>query len=194
MSDLALKSAKLKRDQLVNRRLDLHNEIAALDTEIGEIDKFIQLWHQFSADADSLTVDNSSAAEEIVEIKPKTNVNIESQSAKNSKKEDVANVARELILQHGKPMMREELYAALVGRGMVINGKDPYAVLFTMLWRMADVIARLPDGGYWPADKPNEEIGFDPAAYTQERRKLMEAEELSSKSKSLGISFDDVFG
>ena len=35
-------------------------------------------------------------------------------------------------------------------------------VLSTMLWRERGQIARVEGGGYWPADIPNPEIGYDP--------------------------------
>lgn len=193
MTDKALQNAKNKRNQLSERRRTLHEELANLDQEIGEIDRFIRTWHAFAEDdtqglgtSPATTGGNKSGHSD---TKPK--------ATKNTKKEIVAAVTKEVILQNGEPIMRDELYRILIERGLVIEGKDPQMVLSTMLWRMADVIARLPTGGYWPADTPNEQIGFDPIEYRDAREAQAEKHRVNTSGNDdlLGpIQDTDVFG
>ncbi len=104
---------------------------------------------------------------------------------KNPKKEDVAAKARELILEHGEPMGRTELFEALSEAGVVIRGSNPEMVLSTMLWRMSSQIVRLQPHGYWPADVPNAEVGFDPYTHSVEE---------NVPDTSSDTSLDDLLG
>lgn len=67
----------------------------------------------------------------------------------NPKKEDVANAAREILEECGEPLPCSKLHKKLIDRGVVIEGKDPQAVLITMLWRQKDKVQRIKGGGYW---------------------------------------------
>jgi hypothetical protein len=82
---------------------------------------------------------------------------------RNSKKEEVADAAYEIIRERGEPVSRSDLYKELIARGLRIEGSDPEMVLSTMLWRMKDRVVRLKSGGYWLADEKNEAAGYDPA-------------------------------
>lgn len=160
MSDIALQKAEATKKQLVKRRLDLHAELKNIDRRVGEIDRFIETWHEF---ADS-PVDPASVEWAI------QNEYKEEQTTKrttgNSPKEEVVAVAIELIRERGQPIMRDELYELLIEAGLTIQGKDPQMVLSTMLWRMKDKIVRVEGGGYWPADTPNVVAGYDPNTAT----------------------------
>jgi hypothetical protein len=163
MPDIALSNAEALKKQLVNKRLALHVEIDALDTEIGKIDEFIRTWHTFAAGNTDFSVDNSrgsSKSESILDV-PRT-----PRAKGNSSKEAVAAAAIEAIKERGAPIMRDELYDILTSRGLLINGKDPQMVLSTMLWRMKGEIERLGNGGYWLKGTPVPLIGkvvFDAA-------------------------------
>lgn len=161
MVDKALRNAESTRKQLIEKRLFLHKQIAEIDAEIGEIDAFIRAWHAFAAGPGRVGVvengdiqNKTGSADGGDSPAPKT--------TGNSSKEDVAAAAREIIVARGQPVMRDELYDLLTDKGLIIQGKDPKMVLSTMLWRMKGEIARVSGGGYWPADMPNPEIGFDP--------------------------------
>ncbi|MBP2548333.1 uncharacterized protein with von Willebrand factor type A (vWA) domain [Neorhizobium galegae] len=142
MSDQALLNAENRKKQLQNRRLSLNAEILQLDREIGEIDTFIKTWHLF-ADAVSTPTKDVEA-----ETKTEQSSTHKNQNRKNSTKEEVAAAAREAIRRAQRPMTRQELYDTLVGDGLIIEGKEPLAVLTTMLWRMKDEIRKLPEGRY----------------------------------------------
>ncbi|MEF2547217.1 hypothetical protein VQ045_08605 [Aurantimonas sp. E1-2-R+4] len=160
MTDKALENAESKKKQLVDRRLELHSEIAALDKKIGHIDAFIRDWHSFAGGVDEIPVDNSDQKEN----KQESSGDTPKRATGNSRKEEVAAVAREIILTRGSPIMRDELFELLTSCGVVIQGKDPRMVLSTMLWRMRDYIVRVKGGGYWPTDIANAEFDYDPNA------------------------------
>jgi hypothetical protein len=160
MTDKALQNAEAKRNQLLERKKALRVEMDSVDLQLSVTEVFIANWHEFaSADPESpvenLTVTNENIAGTTQAVKRKT--------TRNSKKEDVAEAAREIALERGAPIMRDELYDLLTARGLVIEGKDPQMVLSTMLWRVRDKVARVKGGGYWPADIPNAEVGYDPS-------------------------------
>lgn len=160
MSDRALANAEAKRNQLVDRKRQLLVELTDIDEQVGQIDRFIKAWHAFAEDEPQKAVENlsDSGANKTATSEP-----VNRKATGNSRKEDVAATARRVILERGAPITRDDLYDLLTAEGLVIQGKDPQMVLSTMLWRMRDQIARVKGGGYWPADIPNEEIGYDPA-------------------------------
>ncbi len=59
-------------------------------------------------------------------------------------------------------MTRTALYEELGRRGIRLFGKDPVMVLSTMLWRSQERIVRLPNHGYWPAERTYEPAGYFP--------------------------------
>ncbi len=69
---------------------------------------------------------------------------------KNPDRELVVEKVLEIIREHGEPVTRKDLFAALKDRGIEIHGKDAEMVLSTMLWRSQDRIERLAPFGYWP--------------------------------------------
>lgn len=159
MTDRALENAKSKRNQLIETKRRLLAELAECDEQINQIDKFIKAWHAFAEDDTLRAVENLSESDS---NETATTESVSRRTSGNSRKEEVAAAAREIILERGEPIMRDELYDLLTARGLVIRGKDPLMVLSTMLWRMRDQIVRLDSGGYWPADVPNAAIGYAP--------------------------------
>lgn len=157
MTDKALENAKALKMQAANEITRLEDKLRYWRDRMAMSEHFIDQWNAFASgepvnSGDSVPSEQNKTA-------PSTAPN--RKVIRNSKKEDVAAAAREIIVERGKPIMRDELYGLLVARGLVIEGKDPQMVLSTMLWRTRDTIARL-DNGYWPADIPNDEIGYDP--------------------------------
>ncbi|PPJ48116.1 hypothetical protein C0075_21725 [Rhizobium sp. KAs_5_22] len=160
MSDKVLKNAVARKKSLIDRRLALHDEITQIDQQIGEVESFIKTWHMFSEqEGDELLL---SAAEK--QNKDETTESPNNRIVSNSRKEDVAEASREIIRRSGHPLRREELYEALIAKGLTINGKDPLNVLTTMLWRMQHRVAKRPDGRYDLAENQGE--GADPASAT----------------------------
>lgn len=163
MSDRAVENAETMKKQLLERRKAIQAELIGIDDQIGRIDRFLKDWQLF-ADFEEPTTDHTSV------IMGSDNGNETSLThtkkparPRNSSKEEVAKVARDIIRERGEPIMRDELFDLLTSRGLTIQGKDPRMVLSTMLWRMRERVARVKGGGYWPADIPNAAAGYDPA-------------------------------
>lgn len=186
MSDRALENAEAKRNQLLARKKALREQMDSVDLQLSVVEVFIANWHEFAnadpeSPVDSLAITNENVAGTSQRVKRKV--------TRNSKKEDVADAAREIALERGAPVMRSDLFKALVERGLTIEGTDPEMVLSTMLWRMRHRIVRVKGGGYWPADVPNEEAGYDPSAIETivERRVDEELQAIGDDAEAEGL-------
>lgn len=167
MSDKALSNAEAKRNQLLDRKKALSAELSDLDGQLDQIERFIAAWHQFASG------DTESAVDNFTLLSPSQNQNKPETSKKpsrNSKKEVVADAARKIIFQRGEPISRADLYEALMGYGLTIEGGDPDMVLSTMLWRMKHQVVRLRTGGYWLADKDWPAAGYFPSLMNEIQR------------------------
>jgi hypothetical protein len=143
MADNAIENAMNRRDAAIAKVKALELDLQNARTELERVDAFIQQWHEF---AGTPILERSVA----VVHYPQPRV----AHIRNSKKEEVAEAAYEIVREYGRPMPRADLYEQLIARGMVLNGSDPQMVLSTMLWRMPNRIKRLKKGGYWLVDQP----------------------------------------
>lgn len=159
MENNVLQMAKTKKKQLLDRKRRLVDELASIERTINEIARFESMWNALLSDDGELPVENLFPDEG---NESTTAVSTPRKATGNSRKEKVAAAAREIILERGEPIMRDELYGLLTGRGLTIEGRDPYMVLSTMLWRMSSEIVRVEGQGYWPAGVKNDDIGYDP--------------------------------
>lgn len=66
----------------------------------------------------------------------------------------VVDAVCKIIAAAGRPLGITELYDQLLARDIEIQGRNPEAVLTTILWRSRDRLMRFDKTGYWPADLP----------------------------------------
>lgn len=164
MTDKALSNAELKRNQLLERKRQLRTEMELVDAQLAATELFIANWHEFAnATAESPVAGITTLNENI----SGTRSTPTRKATRNSKKEDVAEAARQIIAERGQPVSRADLYPALTKRGLRIEGADPDMVLSTMLWRMRHRIVRLKTGGYWLRERKWEPAGYDPETATE---------------------------
>lgn len=170
MSDAALKNAEAKRDALAAQINAALQEVEEWKRELRRVEQFISAWHSFAE------MQATSGAESpirkytlvaapgafTVDAKEASMRRSSTRARRNSKKEEVAEAAREIIKEADTALSRSELYKKLAERGLVIEGTDPEMVLSTMLWRMRDRVTRVKGGGYWLADVPNAELEYTP--------------------------------
>jgi hypothetical protein len=144
MADAAIRNAERERDALAAKVNAAVAQIEDWKREIARIDQFVADWHRF-AGVEPETAPQAPAAKAVP--KPR--------AVKNSTKEEVAKLTREMIEAHGAPINRAALLAMLRERGLVIEGGEPETVLSTMLWRMgaAAQIVHLKGVGYWTSEK-----------------------------------------
>lgn len=163
MNDRAVENAETMKKQLLERRKAIQAELIGIDDQIGRIDRFLKDWRLF-ADIDEPALDHTFVIVDSSDENETSSTHTTKRTRpKNSSKEEVAKSARDIIRERGEPIMRDELFDLLTSRGLTIQGKDPRMVLSTMLWRMRDQVVRVKNGGYWLADIPNEEAGYNPA-------------------------------
>lgn len=143
MTDVAIRNAERERDALAAKVNAAVAQIEEWKREIGRIDQFVADWHRFAGTSPEATVEAS------------VNTATKPRALKNSTKEQVAKMTRELIEVHGAPIQRSALLNLLRERGLVIDGAEPETVLSTMLWRMSKPahIIHIKGVGYWTSEK-----------------------------------------
>lgn len=165
MADEALANARNRRDRIAKERNELLARADDLARQLARVDQFISDYAAFASDAipDELPANSLYqfySQNEVQRAKDAT----PPRRRRNSKKEDVANAARALVIERNAPIPRPDLYGALVELGFVIEGTDPETVLSTMLWRTKDMpgLVHLRGIGYWPKEIPYEPAQYDP--------------------------------
>ena len=159
MTDAAIENAAAIRNEMAEKIAAAEVQIKEWRAKMARAERFIADWEEFSghrapgtgADTGFEPVSRMAAGG-----KPK-----------NPKKEEVAAVARQILIDNGRPMSRDDLFAALVERGVEIFGQDPRVVLQTMLWRMSGEIVHLKGFGYWAADQAYAPAGHNPTAMAE---------------------------
>ncbi len=164
--DKAVANALAERVRVSEMIEDAQRKIALWKQEIDRIDVFVSDWYRFAGVKPPASVSDVERTAPAIEA-PTTDPEFKSETlkrpTKNSKKEDVAKAAREIILEKGEAVQPLDLFEALVSRGLVIEGTDPKGVMTTMLWRTKDHgVVRLAHHGYWLADQPYMRAGYDP--------------------------------
>jgi hypothetical protein len=160
VTDTVLANAVKKRDILAQRMEEIKRELAKIDSWIAQ-------WHEFAGEPldhplaylDRLLPQDAGSAQQAPVVRHRTRP----RAGANPKKEDVAEAARQIILDRGEPVSRADLFKALAERGMTIHSEsDPEMVLSTMLWRTRDKVIRLKTGGYWLPERPWPAAGYVP--------------------------------
>ena len=108
MADQALDNAKKKKNQLLDEISGLKKQLAAAEIEASTVDAFISQWYKFSGKPRPINLHSDDKTGDNKEQKQKIK-----RTTGNSKKEDVARVAREVIMERGNPIMRDNLYDIL---------------------------------------------------------------------------------
>jgi hypothetical protein len=164
MSDPVYDYALALREELAKKINDAQQGIEAMRQELRAVEAFLQQYSQLAARSQGVA---SVASDDTSASKPRVVYGVYTRDSapthlKNSKKEEVARVAREILAEQDKPMPRKALLKAVTERGIILSGKDPEMVLSTMMWRMQKEFVRLPPWGYWLKDRPYVPAGYDP--------------------------------
>lgn len=147
MTDKALENALAARDEMAEKIAAAEEQIKEWRERMQRAERFIADWEEFSGQGLA-----TRAPEERARGIVKRTTLPPAPKPKNPRKEDVAEVAIEIIRENGDPMTRDDLFEALKARGIQIEGKNPPVVLQTMLWRMQERIVHLKGYGYWPRE------------------------------------------
>ncbi len=155
MTDVAIKNAVARRDQLGKDMAETQQRLDDLRRELAKVDKFIESYREFANLTEEQELDLLGPPSDALTLEP---------TIGNPRKEDLAPIIREMILEAKKPLSRNAVFAGLELQNIFLKGKDPKMVLSTMLWRMPDKFVRLQGHGYWLADTP-----YEPASYLPSR-------------------------
>lgn len=150
MSDRAYENA-LKRQE-------------ALERELKDIRKFIQLYQRFAGTEAEQIPGPDLLSGPVQHVGPKFNTKLQTENRprRNLPRNEIAKMARNIIIQHGKPMTRGQLVTAFDEIGSPIGGQNPSKNMGTVMWRLRDVFVNIEGYGYWPTDTPNPRYSYTP--------------------------------
>jgi hypothetical protein len=166
MTDRALVNAQQRRDGIAARINHLNQEIDDLRKELATADRFIADWHSYADWKPEIqphgqgvvtytqTYTQTPQAQDTAAVNKLT--------PKNPDRNSVGRIAWQIMTELQRPVPRQELFALLANRGLMIYGKDPEMVLSTMMWRMQEHFVRLPRFGYWKRNEPYQPAGYVP--------------------------------
>jgi hypothetical protein len=163
MPDSAYHNAVRKRDALTA-------EIERIQKELAKIEQWLGMWRELSAENDAADVPAlmqplpaPTHSEEGEIGRQKSTARHKPKSRRTPRtgpaREDIAPVAREIIVANGHPMPRSALLNALDERGLRVGGADIAGRIRnvgTVMWRLRDRFVNIEGRGYWPADVPYE--------------------------------------
>lgn len=132
---------------------------AELERELREIDMFLDMYRRFTGVAPTDTRAAQPQPANLQQVAP---------SAKPATRKAVpgiphaefVQIAREVFLERGHPMMPPDILDGFHKKGREIGGVDEMRNLTTKLWRARDAIVKIPGAGYWPADVPCPAVGY----------------------------------
>ena len=156
MTDTAVSNAMSIRSEMAEKIATAQANIREWQARADRAEKFIADWEEFSGQKVQVTQTFPET---------RTRAAIASAKASNPKKEHVASVARDVLLENGSPMPRDDLFAALKAREIIIQGQNPPVTLQTMMWRMREKIVNIKGFGYWPKDVACPAAGYDPQSH-----------------------------
>lgn len=178
MTDEAVQNALAIRKELAEKIHAAEAKIKEWRARMDRVGQFVKDWEEFSGQSLGAHIKGT------LDVKlPPVSVSASGHmTPKNPKKEEVAEAAREILMDRGKPMSRDDLFTALTERGIIIHGKNPPVVLQTMLWRMQNVIVHLKGSGYWTADEAYQAADYVDKSEPEETEEI---ESLDDKAKTL---------
>jgi hypothetical protein len=152
VADIALENAERRREALAADINGLQQQIEQKRKELERVNRFIEEYKAYAAG--TLEFEFGPPAAQRVRKGRKT---------PNLDRRIIGDYAEAILKEIGRPMPREELFAALKKQGVDIFGTDPLMVFSTMMWRMPNRFVRLAGGhGYWLRNEPWPAAGYFP--------------------------------
>ncbi len=119
MSDKAYDNATSRRGELAKEINNTQQRLEALRSELRGVDTFLNQWRKFAGTAFVMAANDATDTASFVIA---NSAPIAPRARKNSKKEEVAKAAYEIIAVEGRPLSRGELFKKLIERGLIIEG------------------------------------------------------------------------
>lgn len=140
--------------EAIQRALQRRRE---LEEEIREIDLFLSLYEQFAGHPVSVGAMAASVVSDT--SKPRRG---RKRGGGGMSQEDFIALARDLLLEIGRPVNGPALLEKFHEKGRHIGGADEIKNLTTKIWRARDRIIKIPGAGYWPVEVPCPEVSYEP--------------------------------
>lgn len=164
-----------REDPAVRRALQRRQE---LQEELKQVDLFLALYEKFvgpvgGTDDTQMSVSNLWKAHDTPElgfndlvsaVPPTPNAPAVPTSSKTPRMNNKAFVAltREILLDNGRPIEKDDLLKRIQARGLRIGGSNESETMKSKLWRAKAEIIRIQGAGYWPIDVPCSAVSYSP--------------------------------
>jgi hypothetical protein len=129
-----------------------------LEEEIRQIDLFLSLYQQFARDPVSAGTTVAPEAPDVLNASRGRK-----RAGGGMSQEDFIGMAREFLLEIGRPVNGRTLLEKFREKGRQIGGVDEFRNFNTKIWRARDRITKIPGAGYWPVDVPCPEVSYAPS-------------------------------
>ena len=151
-------------------------KIAALKTQISELEDFLAMYERLSGDAETSGAVDMHPVEMHSKQDDAGNVTLQRPVDKSGVKrhddsestptrprkrvpgsprpDDIAALMERIIREVGRPMMRGEIVAALETRDVVIPYEDKSRYIGTIAWRNKGLFKNIEGRGYWLSGEP----------------------------------------
>lgn len=128
-------------------------KIDTLQRELRRLEEFVSTFRELAGD-------------DCADISQRLRVRLQTRSRQHTatRLSEMERTVVELIIEHGAPIRRAELFRLALKRGVTLAGAKPLINFSSKLSRMTSLI-NLPKLGYWPKERP-----FDPAGYRPDLR------------------------
>lgn len=135
---------------------------AVLQRELAEIEQFLVLYRRFSGETEAEQTETAPAPAPVDKSGGKA-PQIANPVRRRSSPVQIAEMAERIVRDLNRPLNRTELVKELEDRDVAIASEDKANYLGTIIWRHArDRLVNLGGKGYWLANEPNEDVGYDP--------------------------------
>lgn len=130
-------------ERLQKKRAELLKEAARLESAIEALRNTAYLFGEDINAASAMVED---------EFNIDVNKDVNSRSATVLQPEDIARLARQTLIENGRPAKRGALVRLMEGKGIPLTGVDKAKNLGTILWRFNNKFVNIEGFGYWPRD------------------------------------------
>ena len=130
-----------------------------LKRDLEKVETFLELYAEFSDEPPLPSAAGSSASDSARTI-PEHVVRETISRLPEPTAWKVKRVSRQAMLDAGHPLNRADLTEAVEKAGIRIVARDRGNYIGTVIWRAKDEFVNIKGHGYWPADVPNEYLGY----------------------------------
>jgi hypothetical protein len=154
----------METDPTFQRALSRKRE---LEAELRKIEDFLELYRQFSesrSPKEDLAQNEERPAEDAKPISSPQPYRYNASRAPRMSQEEFERLARKILLEAGRPLVREELLEHIhhLGRRLGDTDDKELGTLKTKIWRARESIVPIAGSGYWLADVPCDSVSYEP--------------------------------